>query len=547
VVNRPGDLDAKLQSLASELQLPPLSPLTLLKLQCKIQEGLDEHGTVGLIVVPPKAGEAMPAAILLIPVTDYNKFFEPFKVGKPDPGDVSAEEPVDEVHILDIKFATRNIAGYVAMTNWSNRAVLIKKNLKVAQKPAAALEPWRQWLAGKDVAAVILQPGLKTISTKGQEAIRAFQPIIQAQAGEQGKMAAGVFGMYAELLQAADKEFAAVGVALDLDKQNVLRLSKRLLLVPGGQCAQLIAPWHAPKENLLAGLPDEPFVAAGGGALSEAMYEQLMKLSFNMMKHMRDVYGLSDEQLEKLAKTQYQIQALKDTRSMSMLFGVGKSGQPMFSHTVMVMRVKDSHAYMKEYGKSIAEYNKIVNEAKSPMLPTIEVAPSKLGDTPALQVTIGMPQAATQAPEAAKAIQSMYGPGGKLVGWFAAADKQTVVFGYVDKKHVQQAIAAIKQGKPGLAGNAGVAKTAALLPSHAVMVAVLSPAGILAFVKRAAATVIPPEAQSNLKLPEFPKTPPIGMAVTTAPNELQACVVVPLEVTKAAAQYANKVRAGQGE
>ena len=42
-------------------------------------------------------------------------------------------------------------------------------------------------------------------------------------------------------------------------------------------------------------------------------------------------------------------------------------------------------------------------------------------------------------------------------------------------------IEAIKQGKPGLAGDAGVAKTAALLPSGAKAVIYLSPAGAIEF------------------------------------------------------------------
>ncbi len=543
VIHRPADLDAKLRSLARELHLPPLSPLAILKQQCKIEEGLDEHGTVGLIVLPPESEDAMPVAILLIPVTDYEKFFKPFELGE------AKEEGIAEVEIFNAQLCTRRLGGYAAITDGSHREVLFKKNLKVAKNPAAALAPWREWLAGKDVAAVILQPGLKVVATKGQEALRAMKTLFESQMGDQGKMAAAGFDLYAKVLQAAGKELATVGIALDVDKQNVLRLTKRLLLVPGGECAKLVAEWHAPKQNLLAGLPDEPFVVAGGGAVTDAMFEQLTKFSFDMMRDMRDVYGLSDEQIDKLS--QAQPSRVKGARSMSLLFGVGKSGQPLYSDMVIVTRVKDSQAYLKEYAKAIARYNEIVKEAKakSHMLPEMEVTPSKVGDIPALQITVTMPAALTeQMPEQAKQlIEKMFGPGGKLIGWFAPADKETIVFGYVDKKHVQQTIEAIKQGKPGMAGNAGVAKTAALLPSHAAMVAYLSPEGVVAFVKQIASAVVPPEAGLNLNIPEFPKTPPIGMAVTTAPNELQSCVVIPLEVLKGIAQYVGKIRAGQGD
>ena len=110
----------------------------------------------------------------------------------------------------------------------------IQKSLTIAKKPAAVLESWRQWLSGKDVAGVILPSGLKTISAKGQAAIRMMKPIMLSQAGEQGKSVAAMFDVYADLLQAVEKEVTTVGIALELDKQSVLRLTKRLLLVPGG-------------------------------------------------------------------------------------------------------------------------------------------------------------------------------------------------------------------------------------------------------------------------------------------------------------------------
>ena len=286
-------------------------------------------------------------------------------------------------------------------------------------------------------------------------------------------------------------------------------------------------------------------MVAGGGALTDAMYGQVMKFSINIMKSMHDVYGLSEDQIEKMSRAQFH--GLKGTQSIAMLLGVGKSSQPIYANMVAVMRVEDSAAYLADYGKSIEQYNAIVKEAKRAMLPTIATEPSKVGDIPALQITMTIPQVANQqSPGSAKVIETMVGPGGKLVGWFAPANKETVVFGYVDKKHVQQTIEAIKQGKPGLASNTGVAKTAALLPTQAAMLVDLSPAGVVAFGKRMASAALPAEIGQNLKIPQFPKTPPIGMAVTTGHDELQACVAIPPEVLQAIAQYVGKVQAAQG-
>ena len=130
--------------------------------------------------------------------------------------------------------------------------------------------------------------------------------------------------------------------------------------------------------------------------------------------------------------------------------------------------------------------------------------------------------------------------------WMVPADKHTVVFAYVNKESVRQAIQAIKQGKPGLAGDAGVAKTAALLPRGSVAALYVSPKGMIDMVKQILPAIAPPGANGRLKIPDFPKTPPIGFAVTAAwpgdaaANELHTCLVVPAEVLQAIGPYPGK-------
>jgi len=133
-----------------------------------------------------------------------------------------------------------------------------------------------------------------------------------------------------------------------------------------------------------------------------------------------------------------------------------------------------------------------------------------------------------------------------MVAWLAPADEHHIVSGFGGKDSVERAIAAIKKGAPGLAGDAGVAKTAAELPAGAMAVAFLSPAGAIDFVGRIVPAFVPPQAKLELKLPEFPQTPPIGFAITTGKDELQTCLVVPGEVLQAIRPYVGKVRAMRG-
>ena len=127
----------------------------------------------------------------------------------------------------------------------------------------------------------------------------------------------------------------------------------------------------------------------------------------------------------------------------------------------------------------------------------------------------------------------------------APADEHNIVIGYVSKEHLQQTIEAAKQGKPGLTSDAGVSKTAALLPQDALLTVFLSPQGTIDFFKRMASVIITPEMNMEQKIPDFPKTPPIGFAATTATNELQTCLVVPAEVLLAIPKYIEKINSPQ--
>jgi ferredoxin-NADP reductase len=101
-----------------------------------------------------------------------------------------------------------------------------------------------------------------------------------------------------------------------------------------------------------------------------------------------------------------------------------------------------------------------------------------------------------------------------------------------------RAIAAIKQHKPDLAADAEVAKVAALLPSDATWIAYCSPQGLFDFVKQTMAAALP--AGSPVKIPAFGPTPPVAMAVTSGPEEVEFHLIVPAEVMKTIGQLVGK-------
>jgi len=532
VVNGPGAVDAKLQELGRQMQLPIPSLLARLRADVVIEKGLDEKGAAALLILPPEGNGPWPTPILLVPVSDFGKFPAQFQS--------DLNEGVAKITLWGTEVVARKIGGYLALTDESHKETLTK-TLKLSEAVPGTLAPWVAWQAENDVAAVIFQPGIKLISAKVQEGIQMLK-LTMARGDEQTQQAAAVFDLYAKLFQAAQKEVASVGYGVRLDKQGVLHIAKRGRLVPGGSWARSAAQVQPANQNLVAGLPTGPFVVAGGGTLPEGVQDAMMGFSMDVMKAMPNLYGLNQQQIDQMRKIS--LEAMKRVRSMSMVLGVGPSGASPYSKFVIIMRVDNTAAFMADYEKSLDEYRELLKKADSPVLRPIEVTKSEIGGVPAMQFTTEAPKlpAAQQTPQVAKMMEAMFGPSGKLAGWVVPADEHSVVMSYASKELVQSAAQAIKQGSKGLAGDPEVAKTAALLPANSPFVVFWSPQGTIDFVNRLIPQLAPGGAQAAVRIPEFPKTPPIGIAVTAAPDELQSHLVVPADVFKAIGSYAGKIK-----
>ncbi len=280
--------------------------------------------------------------------------------------------------------------------------------------------------------------------------------------------------MYVTLAKSAEKEVASVGFSLERNRQGVIRLCKRACLVPGGNWASFVTEMGQNEDqNVLAGLPAGPFVIAGGGALSEDAMPALMHWSFGLIKNMREMYGLSEEQADKLAE----LGKVKfpPVRGFSFELGATVGDEPILARMMGVMRPVDGKTYLADYEKFVAAYNKIVEKVDSPVFRPIESEKIDVDGIASLKVTVTMPQMPNMPPQTAKMMESMYGAGGKMVARIVPVDENTVVFSYAGDEALHQAIAAIKDGKPGLSSDEGIAKVTKLLPRGAGAASISAP------------------------------------------------------------------------
>ena len=143
------------------------------------------------------------------------------------------------------------------------------------------------------------------------------------------------------------------------------------------------------------------------------------------------------------------------------------------------------------------------------------------------------------APDPQKMIQLMTGPGSSVKTYMAAADGHAVVLAYTSLEHLKAAIDFYRSKQPGLSGEAGVAKVAAMLPAGSQMVAYASLSGMANIARQFAANV--PGANAAV-IPDFPDSPPIGMAAKVTPEGVEGHLVVTAETLATIGDVVAKLR-----
>jgi hypothetical protein len=529
VVNHLADFDAKLQKTAQEMQLPMPSPLAAFKAKSRIGEGLDEAGSAAVVAMPGAGADSKPAGLIFLPVTDFGKLIAPLKPENP-----SAR--IVEINSEHGAAVVAKLGAYAVGTDKKHRAVL-QKALDATKHVSDDMPFLQPWLGKQDVVGVLTLRGVKLVCTKAQEGLEAARASIEAM-GKEKNPAADAVKMYEYLFKLAEKHVTAVAVGGQIEKDGVVRITKRVRLT--GVEGLAGAPPRVPEKRLLAGLPAGPFVLALGGTWGESVSEAMMKLSLGLMKAMPDLYGLSSDDVDKIMEISRE--SMKQLKGMAFMIGVAEPGEPLYSNMTFSMQVEDTQKYFAEYEKQLAAMNEILKKAKSPIMSAMTVEKIDVDGLPGLEVEMKMPElpGMENAPNFADVMKNLFGPGGKIRIFMVPADKHTVVAAYTSRASLVRCIRAVKKPGTALAAEPGVAKTAALLPPGAPLVVYWSPQGTIAFVDQAIALFAPAEAR--VKLPAFSETPPIGMAGTFSPAEIQWHVVIPAEVLKAVGKYVGEVK-----
>ncbi len=510
VINRLEESSEKLEKLAGLVHAPQQSVLTMLRVQTGIHEGLDEKGSAAIVLLPPQQAGGKPQVVVLLPVTDYRRFLTQLQ-----PAD--ATQKFAEVRMAGNAVLIAQHGEFAAIAPSDGKQALddVLNSLKDA---GADLASQKAWLEEVDAAVVATTPGIKYAAEQAPTWLMQLRGLAQMAAPQQS----ATFGEMIESLQEGLKVFGDqvthVALGVKADENTNLRISARTRFAAGQAWSTAAKGIKAPKEGVLAGLPTGPFELACGLTLPERIRQLAVGQIPNVFKANPVLAAVPAEQQTKLTEAAGELISSLD--SLALVLAAPKAGEPQFAAHVAVLKVDDAAKYLDRYAAAV---EMLAGALKPPQNPLAAYSAQKIDvdGTAALDIVADWSALSPPgAPEVKPAFEKMFGPGDKAHCYLAAVDDKTVVLAYVGLENLKRAIADAKATGAGLAADARVAETTALLPKGGQWLILIQPPTADDLAGALAGAGPPPTAQP-------PSGPPVGITAKISAAGLNFDIAAP--------------------
>lgn len=517
-----GDKLAKVAQLA-QVPLPPVPLLNLLKMQMGVQGGVDDSGSAAVAVMPATKDGQQDIVFVLVPVTDYKEFVT--QLGAEDPN-----APFAKVKIFGDNALAAQKGQFAVLCQEDGDDKPLREFINARTTVAAAIKPLLKRLLACDVAVGMTPDGVARFFDVVEFGFNQAKGAA-AMAGPQAESLSAISDLAKETFQQFRREVSHFGAGLRIDEYGDIDLATWSIFVPAGEFTKAARDATAPEVNVLSGLPDGPFVFAGGGVVPPSWSKILGQFTVKMLKANPVFSEMTDEQTAQMAELMAKSSQGMDVMALTM--GTTKPGESTYTNTMAVIRVADSQAYLANQKKSMELMAQLPGGSK-----LYELKELKIGGFSAIEITSDMAAIAKangqEDAAVKKSLEKMVGPDGKLKSYVAAIDPKTVGFTYVKPENIERLAAAIKNKQSSLTENANFAKTVGLLPAGGQWAACISPTGFVELMKAGMEQAGP---GVPFKLPEFAQTPPIGATAKMLSVGLETHLVVPAEVLTAGGKF----------
>lgn len=323
-LNRLGATASELKATSERLQMPLPDLLGMLKSRLGVTEGLDDTGSAALVALPRPQG-GMPALLLYVPVTDYQKFLSALK-----PEDATAA--LVNVQVMNNAAVAANRPGFAVLTQPGDREILARA-VGTKQSVAGQLPGLLPWCEQQQMAVWVTRPGVRTLCTAGKQGLQVAQQAVEAsfkQAGKGDQLAAVSAGLdvYRSLFEAAEKVVTNVALGLRWDDEGTLFVTKQVHVDPESKIAAALGKLAPASSSPMVGLPAGRYLVAAGMQIPEEMTETMIDLSAALMKSTPRLYGLDEHSVDTLMESGRPM--MKRLRGMSFEVGVAEPGEPLY-------------------------------------------------------------------------------------------------------------------------------------------------------------------------------------------------------------------------
>jgi hypothetical protein len=526
VVRNLGDLDSKLSNLAKDLQLPAPGALATIRALSGIQEGLEEKGSLIAAMVAGDQG-GPPLAFLYVPVSDYKKF-----VAQLQPEEQSGKPST--VIIANQRFAIAQKGNYAVLIDADHAERLGDLNKKTG---AAVIIPpeLANWAGEQDAYVAFMPEAIKRALGMVRQGLQQAKASFPAD-NEQLRGVAAIFDVYDKMLGTIESEVTHFALGLRID-QGSLFLNSHSVFLPNGSLAQAAGSVKTTGQEAIASIPAGDYVMAFAGAFPEEWFKGFSQFSAQAMQMFTPPGGekLSDEQIKQMVQAMQE--SMRGIKSMAFRIGPLREGDSVYGSMSAALEVDNAQEYITRYEKSIREMTAAFKD--NPLFKSYVISKATVNGKPVLQISMDVQAmlGAANQPGAEQMIKLLAGDDGKITAYVTPADADTVAFGY--SKQALNEVLQSAQKKNGFSTQPMAGATMKLLPKDAQWVAFFNPHGILQFGLAIAKRAAP---DSQVQLPDFPQTPPVGFGARVTEQGFNTSLVVPKEVLTAASQYAQKVQ-----
>lgn len=512
VVKNLEQTSAKVDQLLVPLDITFPSPLSLVKIVTGWDAGLDPSGNVVIAFLPADDPKSEPEPLVFVPVSSYEEFANSINA------DASGE--ICRITLLGEDILVAQDGPYAMLMNVEYRQTM-EELVSLEAEPIASLAPLANWLPNQDVAVVLMPAGLQYVSQIKQQSSRllALRSSFSRSRSTYSSFLSEVFSPKALAALRSHVNLAAAGVAMD--DRSTVRVSEQLILKETSPLAKL-APTTSQSNAAKLGLSPQPFVFTAGGPLEAGWGKQVAIL-----------LGATEQETQPLQVL------LDDLRSCSMVMLPGEKPEPLLGNFMGVATVPNTQTYLEAIPTVVESWNKLLQAAAGDIKLEIELNPLTVSGQTGYEFVVDIASQADdpRVPTLRWMYEAALGPDGKLRVQLLPVDETTLVFGLATKSQLSELLEIALDDSVSSPTLPDALATLQMLQPTSQWKLLASPQGCVQWASRVASEFLVHISPTEVKIPEIPDSPPVGLSAQWNGQQLQFEAVLPEQTWKNLARY----------